>query len=124
MIYTSHTHTCSISVFICIFCGSSVMVSCTLKSPRRARKLHRSTWWWFDSSAHKQIHDNDTISRASGDSYLNTHSFITEALHATLWFAHTAHKQQDACVPATACLPACYCLPVYCRIKLQQLNTN
>lgn len=35
--------TCSISVLICILCGSSVMAKFTLKSPRRARKLQRST---------------------------------------------------------------------------------
>jgi hypothetical protein len=30
-------------VLICILCGSSVMARLTLKSPRRARKLQRST---------------------------------------------------------------------------------
>lgn len=36
--------TCSISVLICIFCGSSIMARFTLKSPRSAKKLQRNTW--------------------------------------------------------------------------------
>lgn len=36
--------TCSISVLICIFFGSSIIARFTLKSPRRAKKLQRNTY--------------------------------------------------------------------------------
>jgi hypothetical protein len=40
-------------VLICILCGSSVMARLTLKSPRRARKLQRSTW---GQAGREQVH--------------------------------------------------------------------